>query len=29
MEFARYGKAPSEVAENLRSKWLAKRAAGN
>lgn len=28
MEFARYGKAPNEVAEELREKWLEKRAAG-
>jgi elongation factor G len=28
MEFARYGKAPAEVAEELREKWLEKRAAG-
>jgi len=29
MEFARYGKAPDEVAEELRQKFLEKRAAGN
>ena len=29
MEFARYGTAPSEVAEDLRKKWLEKKAAGN
>ena len=29
MEFARYGTAPSEVAEELRQKWLEKKAAGN
>ncbi len=29
MEFARYGTAPSEVAEELRKKWLEKKAAGN
>jgi elongation factor G len=28
MEFARYGKAPAEAAEELRKKWLEKRAAG-
>ncbi len=28
MEFKRYGKAPQEVAEELRAKWLEKRAAG-
>jgi len=28
MEFARYGTAPAEVAEELRKKWLEKRAAG-
>ncbi len=29
MEFKRYGKAPLEVAEELRAKWLEKRSAGN
>jgi elongation factor G len=29
MEFARYGTAPSEIAEELRKKWLEKKAAGN
>jgi len=29
MEFKRYGKAPAEVAEELRVKWLEKRSAGN
>jgi elongation factor G len=29
MEFARYGQAPASVAEELREKWLEKRAAGN
>jgi len=29
MEFARYGTAPSEVAEELREKWLEKKAAGH
>ena len=29
MEFARYGTAPAEVAEELRAKWLEKKAAGN
>jgi elongation factor G len=29
MEFARYGKAPDAIAEELRKKWLEKRAAGN
>ena len=28
MEFARYGTAPKEIAEELREKWLEKRAAG-
>jgi elongation factor G len=28
MEFARYGTAPADVAEELREKWVAKRAAG-
>jgi elongation factor G len=28
MEFARYGTAPAEVAEELRKKWVEKRAAG-
>jgi elongation factor G len=28
MEFARYGKTPNELAEELRKKWLEKRAAG-
>ena len=28
MEFKRYGKAPQEVAEELRAQWLEKRAAG-
>jgi elongation factor G len=28
MEFARYGTAPADVAEELRKKWLEKRAAG-
>lgn len=27
MEFARYGKAPAELAEELREKWLEKRGA--
>ena len=29
MEFARYGTAPAEIAEELRKKWLEKKAAGN
>jgi len=29
MEFARYGTAPAEVAEELREKWLEKKAAGS
>jgi elongation factor G len=29
MEFKRYGKVPDVVAEELRAKWLEKRAAGN
>jgi elongation factor G len=28
MEFARYGTAPAEIAEELREKWLEKKAAG-
>ena len=29
MEFARYGTAPAEIAEELREKWLEKKAAGS
>ena len=29
MEFARYGTAPAEIAEELRGKWLEKKAAGS
>jgi elongation factor G len=29
MEFARYGTAPAEIAEELRAKWLEKKAAGS